>query len=105
MATGKHAFGFCDRTGFRYPLKDLVNQVINGRPSGLRVGKDMVDIDHEQLKLGRVRANDDQSLKNPRPDNSLAASRAMWSWLPVGMVGVESMKGSAKVGSVTVSTD
>ena len=42
-ATGKKAFGFCDRTGFRYPLKDLVPQIENGRPNGLLVGRDVVD--------------------------------------------------------------
>ena len=26
-ARGSKAFGYCDRTGFRYPLKDLVPEV------------------------------------------------------------------------------
>jgi hypothetical protein len=39
-AAGKYAFGYCDLTGFRYPIKDLVPQIKNGRPTGLRVGKD-----------------------------------------------------------------
>jgi hypothetical protein len=80
----KHAYGFCDRSGFRYPLKDLVPQYVNGKPSGLMVGKDMVDIDHEQLRLGEINANDKQSLDNPRPDQSLSESRRLTSWNPVG---------------------
>ena len=71
----KHAFGFCDRTGFRYPLKDLVPQYENRKPTGLLVGKDMVDIDHEQLQLGDVDANDPQTLEDPRPCRSTAATR------------------------------
>ena len=95
----KHAFGFCDRTGFRYPLKDLVPQYENEIPTGLLVGKDMVDIDHEQLQLGEVDANDKQSLDNPRPDQGLAESRAMASWNPVG---ANIFPITASVGSVKV---
>ena len=65
---GKHAFGFCDRTGFRYQLTDLVDEIQNGTKTGFRVGKDVVDPDHPQNFLGRVRTNDPQSLLNPRPE-------------------------------------
>lgn len=99
---GKHAFGFCDRTGFRYPLKDLVPQYVNRQPTGLLVGRDVLDIDQEQLQLGEVDANDSQTLLNPRPDKDLAASRALYSWNPVGIGNVE-MKGL--VGKVTVRID
>ena len=99
----KHAFGFCDRSGFRYPLKDLVPQYENRKPTGLLVGKDMVDIDHEQLQLGDVDANDPQTLEDPRPDQNLAESRALYSWNPVGAVGLDGIK--AMVGKVTVSTE
>ena len=68
FARGKHAFGFCDRTGFRYKLTDLVDEVQNGTRTGFRVGKDVVDPDHPQNFLGRVRASDPQSLLNPRPE-------------------------------------
>jgi hypothetical protein len=96
----KHAYGFCDRTGFRYPLNDLVEQYENGKPTGLLVGKDMVDIDHEQLRLGEVDANDPQTLDNPRPDRDLVASRNIyWSWNPVGRVNLEA---TGEVGTVTV---
>jgi hypothetical protein len=87
-AKGSKAFGFCDRSGFRYPLKDLVPQYENQRPNGLLVGKDMLDIDHEQLQLGKVDASDPQTLENPRPDKELAESRRLHSWNPVGAVGL-----------------
>jgi hypothetical protein len=97
----KHAFGFCDRSGFRYDLKDLVEQYENRKPTGLLIGKDWIDIDQEQLQLGEVDANDKQSLDNPRPDRDLAASRALSSWSPVGNIGL-GMIGTA--GRVTVNT-
>ena len=45
-ARGKYAFGFCDKTGFRYDLNDLVDEYKNGVKTGLRVGRDVVDPDH-----------------------------------------------------------
>ena len=68
-ARGKYAFGFCDRTGFRYSLDQLVDEYQNGVKTGLRVGFDVVDPDHPQNFLGRVRVDDSQSLRDPRPEN------------------------------------
>ena len=81
-AKGKHAYGFCDRTGFRYPIRDLVRQIEDGRWNGLLVGRDVVDQDQPQLKLGDVNASDPQALRFPRPDNSLDESRALFAWNP-----------------------
>jgi len=67
-AKAKYAFGFCDKTGFRYPLKNLVSEYKNGVKTGLKVGNDVVDPDHPQNFLGRYRINDPQSLRDPRPD-------------------------------------
>ena len=64
-ARGKYAFGFCDRTGFRYSLDQLVDEYQNGVKTGLRVGFDVVDPDHPQNFLGRVRVDDPQSLREP----------------------------------------
>jgi len=64
----KHAYGVCDKTGFRYPLSDLIVEIKDGIPTGFRVGKDVVDPDHPQNFLGRIRISDPQSLQNPRPD-------------------------------------
>ena len=106
----KLSYGYCDRTGFRYDLKDLVQQYENGLPNGLLVGRDMVDIDHEQLKIGDVDANDKQSLEDPRPDKGLDESRAQTAWNPVGggvtafgsqTIGLDM---NMTVGKVTVST-
>ena len=109
-ASGKYAFGYCDRTGFRYKLKDMVEQYEGGRPTGLRVGRDVVDKDQPQLQLGRFNTDDPEALRNARPDGGLAESRRLYAWDPVG--GGNSALGSrtvgldiaAVVGKVTVST-
>lgn len=97
-AKSSKAYGYCDRTGFRYPLKDLVPQIENRRPNGLRVGRDVVDVDHEQLRLGEVDASDPQTLRDPRPDQSIQESRGLWAWNPVG-------GGLTEAGSRTVGLD
>jgi len=109
-ANGKHAFGFCDRTGFRYRKKDLVPQIENQRPNGLLVGRDVLDKDQPQLQLGRLNMNDPQAIRNPRPDVGLTESRSLAAWNPVGggseLYGTETLGLDIKgeVGQVTVST-
>jgi hypothetical protein len=98
-ASNKHAYGICDRSGFRYKLNDLVWEYQNGTKTGMRIGKDIVDPDQPQNFLGRVKINDPQSLKDPRPD--YAQGRGLWGWNPVGN-SAEYMVTS--VGTVTVTT-
>jgi hypothetical protein len=83
-AKGKYAYGICDRTGFRYPLKDLRNQIKDQKRTGLLVGKDVLDKDQPQLQLGRTKVNDPQALRHPRPQNDLAQSRGLYGWNPIG---------------------
>ena len=99
-AKGKYAFGFCDRTGFRYPLKDLVPEYRNGVKTGFLVGRDVVDPDQPQNFLGRIKINDPQSLRNPRPDTALLASRGIVGFNPVGNPAVIA---TGSVGRVSVS--
>ena len=97
-ARGKYAFGFCDVTGFRYALKDLVLLIRDGRDTGFRVGFDVLDKDNPQYELGRMKMSDPQALRNPRPDTSLEASRILGSFDPVG-------GGVTELGSRTVGLD
>ena len=100
-AKAKYAFGFCDKTGFKYPLKDLVPEYNNGVKTGFLVGRDVVDPDQPQNFLGRLKINDPQSLRNPRPDTSLVESRALYGFDPVGNAAIFM---TASVGRVSVTT-
>jgi|TARA_R110002110_G_scaffold11795_10_gene56509 hypothetical protein len=107
-AKGKYAFGFCDRTGFRYKLKDLVPQIKAGRMTGLMVGKDMLDKDQPQNFLGRLGDySDPQAIKDPRPDLSQDISRKLFAFDPVGNGnggGSGNIVAHGQVGTVTVTT-
>ena len=98
FASGKHAFGFCDRTGFRYKLKDLVPQIEAGRPDGMLVGRDVLDKDNPQWRLGMINMSDPQALRNPRPDGGYDQSRELSAFDPVG-------GGNTALGSRTVGLD
>ncbi len=66
-AKGKKAFGFCDRCGFRYDLKDLKTETVNLATTNLLVCPECWDPDQPQNMLGRVKVDDPQALRNPRP--------------------------------------
>ena len=66
-AKGKKAFGFCDRCGFRYDLKDLKPETVNLVSTNLLVCEECWDSDHPQNMLGRIKYDDPQALRNPRP--------------------------------------
>ena len=113
-AAGKHALGICDRSGFTYKLKDLVYEVQDGKNTGLRVGRDMLDPDHPQNFLGRFSVDDFQALRGARPDNRLdSSSNASANWNPVGDRNIlsqaygfsteESLQATGAVGNVTVA--
>ena len=107
-ARGKYAFGFCDRTGFRYPLDELIYEVSNGVRTGMRVGRDVYDPDQPQNLLGKVNAFDTKALFDPRPDQGIDASREFFGWNPVGDGGDApdgngAMGLTGSVGTVTVS--
>ena len=61
-AVGKHAYGICDISGFRYPLKDMKRTW-----DGLLVGPDQWNAKHPQLEPRR-HVTDAEALSNPRPD-------------------------------------
>ena len=109
-ASGKYAFGYCDITGFRYKLSDLVPLIRDGRDTGFRVGYDQLDVDNPQYELGRMSITDRQALRNPRPDKNFAESRSLSAFDPVGGgstdYGTETLNLDIKgeVGKVTVSS-
>lgn len=64
FASGKHAFGISDRSGFRYPLHRMRKEW-----NGLLVGFDEWEPKHPQLEPRR-KVVDAQALKDPRPDRT-----------------------------------
>jgi hypothetical protein len=103
-ARGKYAFGFCDRTGFRYSLDQLVDEYQNGVRTGMRVGFDVVDPDHPQNFLGRVRTDDPQSLLNPRPDKFIEGAEVTFPTVDLETVQIIPLPLiRARAGSITVT--
>ena len=68
FAQGRIARGICDRCGWEYPLRDLHDEVVNLKKTGLFVCGPCFDVDHPQLRLGDTPIYDPQALRNPRPD-------------------------------------
>ena len=102
FAGGKHAFGFCDRCAFRYPLSSLKWEFMDKKRTGLRICPECFDSDHPQLQLGRYRIYDPQTLRDPRPDRAQAESQSLFGFDPVGAV--DSLEITASVGTVKITT-
>mgnify|MGYP001484720552 CR=1 FL=1 len=72
FASGKHAFGFCDICGFRYPLHELKTEVINLEQTDTRACPECWSPDNPQTQLGRYSFDDPQALRNPRPVGAIS---------------------------------
>ncbi len=96
-ASGKHAFGISDRSGFRFRLRDMRREW-----TGALVGPDEFEPKHPQLEPIRV-GPDPQALHNPRPDKA----EALQVYVDVPTVEapkLERVRAIGQVGSVTVTT-
>lgn len=97
FATGKHAYGISDRSGFRYKLNEMRKEW-----TGALVGPDEYESKSPQISPRPVRA-DPQAVRDPRPDRVEPIN--IFVWVPT----VESYKltgphMTGKVGSVEVQT-
>ena len=100
FAKGRNAFGFCDRCGFRYPLKQLKAEVVDQVVTDVLVCSTCYDEDHPQLYMvNEVETNDAIGLENPRPDRDLNASRSLYGFNPI-----RGFKLTVAVGTVRVTT-
>ena len=104
FATGKHAFGISDRSGFRYRLKDMRKEW-----NGLLVGRDEWEEKHPQLQPLRA-VPDPQALRDPRPEQNLDEQRDIqYGYDPVGfkdITGVtppNNLVANGNVGTVTIT--
>ncbi len=82
FARGNKAYAFCDRCYQRYDLSELKYQVVNQKPTGLKVCDECNDVDHPQYQLGKTPINDPVALLEPRPD--INPGRSLPGWNPVG---------------------
>ena len=62
-ASGKKAWGYSDRSGFRYRLRDMIKEW-----NGLKVGRDEYEAKHPQLEPNYP-GPDPTALYEPRPDS------------------------------------
>jgi len=86
-AVGKKAYGFCDRCGFRYPLKKLRSESVAGVRLNNRICPTCWDGDHPQNFQHQLKVDDALALRDPRPDLSLAESRAISvTVIPLGVI-------------------
>jgi len=104
FATGKHAFGISDRSGFRYRLKDMRKEW-----NGLLVGRDEWEEKHPQLQPLRA-VPDPQALRDPRPEQDLDEQRDIqYGYDPVGFRDIpgitpaNNLVAQGEVGTVTVT--
>lgn len=95
--------GICDRCGLRYSLKELKEEYLLGRRTGIFVCPSCYDPSHPQLDTRGIRTNDKQDVKDSRSDAAeLDDSRRLYSWNPVGHE--TTGRCEVQVGRVTVTT-
>lgn len=86
-SSGKHAWGICDRCGFRVRLNSLRDTIILGTPTGVMVCGACYEADHPQLWVGRQQIHDPQALRNPRSDVAERdASRELVDQVDIGAI-------------------
>ena len=96
-ASGKHAWGISDRSGFRYRLREMKREW-----TGALVGPDEYEPKHPQLYPPKV-APDPQALRNPRPDKA-EALQVYVDQITVETPNATLIRAIGKVGQVTVTT-
>ena len=89
FAVGRIAIAQCHRCGQRYLLRELKDQIVDQKKTGLLVCPECMDVDHPQLQLGKTPIFDPQALKDPRPDKRTdVTNNPVFTGSYVGMVGV-----------------
>lgn len=68
FASGKHALGICDRCGATCKLLSLKEETVKGHPQGNLVCDSCWDPDHPQNWAGEKTPQDNEALRDPRPD-------------------------------------
>lgn len=99
FASNRNPIASCDRCGFRFMLKELKEQIVKLKPTGLLVCPECLDLDHPQLQLGMYPVYDPQALQYARPELGTIESRnIVWGWRP----SVPGLSVTCSVGTVTI---
>lgn len=99
-ASGRHAYGFCERCACRWPIGELKSETFRGNLKNNRVCSDCWDKENPQVFIGTFKIEDPQTLKRPAPDIGLDAANAF----PPITVRVFGLNLDVTLGTVTVST-
>ena len=101
-AAGKYAYGYSDRSGFRYKLSEMRTEW-----NGMKVGPDEYESKHPQLEP-RPKGADAQALKDPRPDQDIETTAfTVYTNVGDGIIGgliTKTTALSASVGTVTITS-
>ena len=101
-ATGKYAYGYSDRSGFRYKLSEMRTEW-----NGMKVGPDEYESKHPQLEP-RPKGADAQALKDPRPDQDVETTAfTVYTNVGDGIIGgliTKTTALSASVGTVAITS-
>ena len=99
-ASGKRAYGYSDRSGFRYRLREMRKEW-----NGSIVGKDEYEEKHPQLTPPRIRT-DPEAIRDARPDAKDDNTKfIVYTNSGLGNIGtiLDTFSVTASVGTVTVS--
>jgi len=77
FASGRYAWGNCDRCGIRARLLSLRVEFVLGRQINIRTCETCYDPDHPQNHLPKYVQNDAQALREARPDTGAMQSRIL----------------------------
>ena len=98
FASNKRAFGYSERSGFRYKLRDMRKEW-----NGLTVGYDEYEPKHPQLDPIRV-GPDPQALRNTKPRVEFINEKITIPIFDLNTLGFNpTPKATGEVGTVTVS--
>ena len=101
-ASGKYAYGYSDRSGFRYKLSEMRTEW-----NGMKVGPDEYESKHPQLEP-RPKGADAQALKDPRPDQDVETTAfTVYTNVGDGIIGGLITKTTAlfaSVGTVSITS-
>lgn len=99
FASGRNSNAYCDRCGQKFKYNELKPVTVNRKITEIRVCPECWEEDQPQYRVGELKIQDPQALRNPRPDAAKTASRSTeWGWNPVYAV-----IGTATVGSISVT--